>query len=204
MGYIADRIFPAVLHRVMDNPETEALRRTVLADATGEILEIGFGTGLSLPCYPEGAGRIYGIDPDLRLQRYGRPRLREAVPAFSFMVASAEALPFSGGIFDCVVSEWSLCSIPDLPKALREVRRVLRPSGSFFFVEHGLSPHSLVRGWQHAVTPAWRRVAGGCHLDRVIGDSIRDAGFSVVDLQYFASRVVVRTGSCTVMGRATP
>ena len=206
MGFYERRIFPFLLHHVMDNPASESLRRIVLAEATGDVLEIGFGTGLSLQSYPDGIRSVNGIDPGLRLQRYGQSHnisAPEAPERFGFEVASAEALPFADAVFDCVVSMWTLCSVPDLARSLAEVRRVLRPSGAFFFIEHGLSRSRLAQRWQRAATPVWRIAAGGCHLDRPIADAIRATGFSTVDLGYFTAQARGMVGDSTVIGRAT-
>ena len=101
----------------------------------------------------------------------------------SLVRGSAEQIPFASAVFDTIVTTWTLCSIPNPVAALIEMRRVLKPGGNLAFVEHGLSPESRVALWQHRLTPCWKRIAGGCHLDRKIDDLIRAAGFRLSDVE---------------------
>lgn len=160
--------------------------RTILEERTrwiprahGEVLEVGIGSGLNLAFYGSAATRVTGIDPSPRLLAKARTRI--GTMPVELVEASAEQLPFDARSFDSAVVTYSLCSIPDPARALAEVRRVLRPGGELVFVEHGLAPEPRVQRWQHRLTPVWRRVGGGCHLDRDIASLLRAAGFDIAD-----------------------
>ena len=142
MGLYSRVVFPRLCDWVMSDPRMAGLRSELLADVGGEVLEIGFGTGLNLPHYPEHVRRITTVDPNPGMNRLARRRIAEGGIDVDQRVLSGEALPFEDGTFDCVVSTWTLCSIPDAGRALGEVYRVLRPGGRFVFLEHGLSERS--------------------------------------------------------------
>jgi ubiquinone/menaquinone biosynthesis C-methylase UbiE len=156
-----------------------AYRRRALAAARGRVLEIGLGPGLNLPLYPQGAELVVGVDTSPRLLSMARQLHRRSGPRVVLIEASAEALPFSDRSVDTVVSTWTLCSIANVRAALGEMRRVLRPSGALVFVEHGRSPDQQVRCWQDRLTPGWKHLAGGCHLNRPIPQLLEESGFDV-------------------------
>jgi ubiquinone/menaquinone biosynthesis C-methylase UbiE len=160
-------------------------RDRTLAPARGRILEIGFGTGMNLAHYPPTVRRIEAIDPDLDLDRYSRPRIAAASIAVDFHHLDAEHLPFESERFDTVVSTFTLCSIPDVSHALREVRRVLKRGGQFLFLEHGRSPDPVVARWQDRLNAAWMPIAGGCHLNRPTRELVAGAGFAVGAIQHY-------------------
>jgi ubiquinone/menaquinone biosynthesis C-methylase UbiE len=145
------------------------------------VLEIGVGSGLNLPLYGPAVERVYGIDPSPELLDRARKQMA-GVPG-SLVRTSAEQLPFAAAAFDTLVMTWTLCSIPNPSAALTEMRRVLKLGGRLLFVEHGLSPEPRVIRWQHRLTPCWRRIGGGCHLDRKMDDLIRTAGFRLDALE---------------------
>ncbi|MGH7037081.1 MAG: class I SAM-dependent methyltransferase, partial [Stellaceae bacterium] len=158
-------------------------RQRAVAEAAGPVLEIGAGSGLNLPLYRRPAEWVCAVEPSPELLRMaGRRSAATSLPVLPVR-ASGEDLPFRDGAFTTVVSTWTLCSIPDPLRALREVGRVLAPGGRFVFVEHGLAPETRVARWQHHLTPLWRHLAGGCHLDRKIDDLIRAAGFRIGALE---------------------
>jgi len=157
-------------------------RRAAVAAARGRVLEIGVGSGLNFALYGKQVERVYGIDPSARLLAIARRRAAASGIPAELLQASATAIPLSDDAVDTIVMTWTLCSIPDPLAALREMRRVLKPDGNLYFVEHGLSPEPSVERWQHRITPAWRRMAGGCHLDRKMDDLIRQAGFDLTNL----------------------
>ncbi len=152
-------------------------RQRVLALAEGRVLEIGAGSGVNLPFYSDRTTEIVGLEP--------HPKLRAMAERAGLRViqGSAEAIPLDSASVDCVVTTWTLCSIPDAAAALEEMRRVLRPGGRLLFVEHGLAPDAGVQRWQQRLTPLWKHIAGGCHLDRDIPGLIRKAGFDIVQLE---------------------
>ncbi len=171
-----DRVLPCLIHAVMRSRRLEPLRRRVAGAARGVVLELGIGSGLNLPFYGREVERLVGIDPQPRL--LARARRRASWVPFEVVLyeGSAEELPLEDASVDTVVSSWTLCSIAGIERALSELRRVLRPGGRFLFVEHGLSADPEVARWQQRLTPLWRAVAGGCHLDRPIPALIERAG----------------------------
>jgi ubiquinone/menaquinone biosynthesis C-methylase UbiE len=176
-------ILPPILDFTMRQKHLTKYRRTVVAAARGRVLEIGVGSGLNFPLYEKQVELVYGIDPSPRLLAIARRRAAESDVPVELLLGSATAIPLADDTVDTVVMTWTLCSIPDPLAALREMRRVLKPNGNLCFVEHGLSPEPGIERWQHRITPAWRRVAGGCHLDRKIDELIRLAGFDLTELQ---------------------
>lgn len=156
-------------------------RQRVVALAEGRVLEIGSGSGLNFPLYTNGATELVGLECHPRLVRMASQR-KSGIEAL-LVEGSAEAIPLEDGSIDAVVTTWTLCTIPDVQSALAEVRRVLKPDGQLLLVEHGLAPEAQVRNWQHRLTPAWKRIAGGCHLDRPIDQLVKDAGFRIVRME---------------------
>ena len=159
-------------------------RQKVVPLATGRVLEIGIGTGLNFEHYDRTrVAQVVGLDPGLEMHRLARKRAGAAGIAVQLVGLSAERIPFADGAFDTVLVIYTLCTIPDPLAALREMRRVLKPGGRLIFCEHGLARDASVRAWQRRMTPAWSKVAGGCHLDRDIPGLLQQAGFRFVDLQ---------------------
>jgi ubiquinone/menaquinone biosynthesis C-methylase UbiE len=183
MGIYARHVLPRLTDWVMASPAVARERGGLVAGASGRVLEIGIGTALNLPFYGPAVRILCGVDPSLALWTRGRHRAAGAPFPVVFVQGSAECLPFSTGGFDSVVSTWTLCSIPDPRAALAEIRRVLAPGGRFLFVEHGRSPDAAIRAWQARITPLWRRLAGGCHLDRPIDALIDGAGLRAGPLE---------------------
>jgi ubiquinone/menaquinone biosynthesis C-methylase UbiE len=177
MGIYHDRVVPLLIELSMRSRELEPYRRRLLAQAGGRVLEIGVGAGANLPFYTERAAEVVGIEPHPRLAAKAA-HFRPVVEA-EIVAGSAEQLPLDGHSIDTVVTTFTLCTIPDPMRALREMRRVLKPSGQLLFVEHGLAPEESVQRWQHRLTPFWKRFTGGCHLDRPIARLIEDAGFAM-------------------------
>jgi ubiquinone/menaquinone biosynthesis C-methylase UbiE len=177
MGFYQDQILPIVIHLAMRQKNLAAYRSRVVPAAEGRVLEIGIGSGLNLPFYSQKAEHVVGLDPSLKLLSMARRAARPSLGPVEFVEGSAEAIPLEDRSVDTVVTTWTLCSIPDAPGSLREMRRVLKPSGRLLFVEHGRAPDASVRWWQDHLNPAWKRLGGGCHLNRAIGALIEDAGF---------------------------
>jgi ubiquinone/menaquinone biosynthesis C-methylase UbiE len=147
------------------------------------VLEIGIGSGLNLPFYSPTVERVIGLDPSPKLLSMARQASRPTLSAIEFVEGSSEAIPLEDGSVDTVVTTWTLCSIPDAQRALREMRRVLKLGGRLLFVEHGRAPDASVRWWQDHLNPAWKRLGGGCHLNRAIGTLIEGAGFQFERLE---------------------
>ncbi len=179
MGFYNDRILPFLLHLAMRQRNLAAYRSRVIPAAAGRVLEIGIGSGLNLPFYATAVDRIIGLDPSPKLLTMAREARRETPASVELVESSAEAIPLSDGSIDTVVTTWTMCSIPDVHRALGEMRRVLKPGGRLLFVEHGRAPDLNVRKWQDRLTPAWRYIGGGCHLNRAIGELVEGAGFRI-------------------------
>lgn len=179
MGFYTDRIVPLLIDLSMRNRLLRPYRQRVIGAAEGRVLEIGIGSGLNLPFYGANVARVTGLDPSPRLLAKARESLHRTSPPVALVEGNAEAIPLDDASVDTVVTSWTLCSIPDVPRALAEMRRVLSPAGRLLFVEHGRAPDAPVRWWQDRLTPMWRRIGGGCHLNRAISDLITGAGFRI-------------------------
>jgi ubiquinone/menaquinone biosynthesis C-methylase UbiE len=179
MGVYSDLILPCLCHLSMTNSQLMPYRQRTVGGAEGRVLEIGSGSGLNLPLYRHPVHEVLAIEPSRRLIAMSQQRARSSMVPVTFLQTSAEELPFESMSFDVVVMTWTLCSIPRASEALSEIRRVLRANGRLLFVEHGRAPEERVRRWQDRVTPVWRRVSGGCHLNREIDRLITDAGFDI-------------------------
>ena len=185
MGLYAEQLLPRIIDVACNTRESKPLRRRVCDGLHGEVVEIGFGSGLNIPFYPAAITRVAAVEPaDL-----GWKLARERLAATSIPVVRSgldgQSLPFPDGSFDAALSTWTLCSIPDAATALAELRRVLKPGGTLHFVEHGLAPDEGVRRWQHRLDPLQKLLAGGCHLTRPIVQLLTDAGFTISELDAF-------------------
>jgi SAM-dependent methyltransferase len=179
MGFYSDVILPRLCDLAMRNEQLLPFRERVIGAAEGRVLEIGVGSGLDLPFYRSSVPEVLALEPSPRLVRMARGVSHQAKTPVSFLEASAEAIPLDQHCVDTIVTTWTMCSIPRAEAALAEMRRVLRPSGRLLFAEHGRAPDESVQRWQDRLTPAWRCIAGGCHLNRPIRSMIEDAGFRV-------------------------
>lgn len=188
MGALYDfyerRVFPHALDLFM-RPLGE-LRAPTLAGARGEVLEIGFGTGLNLPHYPPGVARVTTVDPMDALPERVRARIAAApFPVDVHHLRADGRLPFETGRFDCATVTWTLCTIPEPVAALNEVRRVLRPGASLCFIEHGRSDDPRIARWQDRWNPVQRVLACGCNVNRRIDELVKSAGFTLERLDRF-------------------
>ncbi len=159
-------------------------RSQVVPMAFGKVLEIGIGSGLNFDYYNfDKVTEVVGVDPAVSSVAMAKSRAAKFNSKISFIEASAEVIDLESLTFDSVVIGYSLCTIPDPLKALSEARRLLKPDGSLFFMEHGLAPEPNIQKWQHRITPGWRKIAGGCNLDRDIEEQILSGGFKFKDLK---------------------
>ncbi len=182
MGFYSDVILPRLCDFAMRNKRLMPYRERVIGAAEGRVIEIGVGSGLNLPFYRLPVREVLALEPAPKLVAMARRAPHPGIPV-SFIEASAEAIPLDDHSVDTVVTTWTMCTIPQTNIALGEMRRVLRPGGKLLFVEHGLAPDESVRRWQDRLTPAWRCISGGCHLNRPIRAMIEGAGFRVDRLE---------------------
>jgi ubiquinone/menaquinone biosynthesis C-methylase UbiE len=204
MGFYADYVFPRFMDLTMRGRRIQRERAAALAEAEGDVLEVGFGTGLNLPHYPPAVRSVVATDPAVMLPRRVARRVARAPLRVRRAACAAEALPFGEGRFDCVVSTWTLCTVADPVGALREVGRVLRPGGRFLFLEHGRSEAPRVRRWQDRLNPLQNRIGQGCNLNRRIDALILQAGLELVRLERFRLEGVPRLVGEMYRGLARP
>jgi SAM-dependent methyltransferase len=179
MGVFARTILPRLIHAGMRQELFMPYRRRLVRDAQGRVLEIGFGSGLNVSLYTAPVAAVVGLDPSRVALSIARASAGEMPRPLELLEASAETIPLVTHSVDTIVCAWTLCSIPDVARALSEVHRVLKPSGIFLFVEHGRAPDAPVAKWQDRLTPIWKHVAGGCHLNRPVAALVERAGFRI-------------------------
>lgn len=184
-GWYSRRVFPRLVNWSMIQSGFIPLRQSLLSKASGAALEIGFGTGANLRFYPSHIHSLTGIDPNPGMIPLVRSHLAEGVVSVNLALASAEWLPFPSGSFDTAVSTMTLCSVPQPSKVLQELLRVLRPEGRLLFLEHGQSPDRSVRQWQDGLTPVWKYLGDGCHLNRPMAQIIQGQRCKVTTLDNF-------------------
>jgi ubiquinone/menaquinone biosynthesis C-methylase UbiE len=176
-------VVPRLINLAMRNRRLVPLRERQVAQARGRVLEIGIGSGLNLPFYRRDIEAVIGIDPSLKLLTMARQHTAWLHFPVKLLHGPAEALPLDDGSVDSVLITWTLCSVAEPGRVLAEARRVLQPGGALIFVEHGQAPEAGVRRWQDRLTPLWRKLAGGCHLNRPIDRLIAQQGFKIAELE---------------------
>jgi len=185
MGLYGDRVLPRIVDVACGRKSSNDLRNRVCEGLYGRVVEIGFGSGLNIPFYPDSVDGIAAVEPaDLGWKLAGK-RLAESSVPVERCGLDGQSLPLADNSCDTALSTWTLCTIPDASAALHEVRRVLKPGGTFHFVEHGLAPDDEVQKWQRRLDPLQQRLFGGCHLTRPILDLLTRAGFTVTDVDIF-------------------
>jgi len=185
MGLYGEQVLPRLLNRACGMATMAPLRERVCAGLAGEVVEIGFGSGLNVPFYPASVTRVAAIEPSDVAWKLAGERLTSSPVPVERSGLDGQALPFEDDSFDSAVSTWTMCTIPDLDAALSEVRRVLRPGGTLHFVEHGLAPDPSVARWQRRIEPFQKRMFGGCHLTRRIVEVVQRAGFTIKEVEAF-------------------
>jgi ubiquinone/menaquinone biosynthesis C-methylase UbiE len=182
MAFYQDRIVPMLTSLSMRNRHLAAYRDRVVPAASGRVLEVGVGSGLNLPRYSADVQQLIGLEPSPKLLNMARQVGHRSFPV-NLIEGSAEKIPLEKASVDTVVTTWTLCTIPEVDSALHKMRRALKPGGRLLFVEHGRSPDPNVVWWQDWLTPIWKRVGGGCHLNRAIASLIEGAGFRLERLE---------------------
>ena len=185
MGFYSNHIFPHLMDRALSRPAVQRMRTEALAYVAGEILEIGFGTGLNLECYPGSVEQITAVDPNFHMMRLASQRVKNSRIHVDFQNLSAEKMPFPSEAFETVVSTWTLCNISRIHQALEEVHRVLKKNGRFVFLEHGRSPDKAIQFWQRVFKPLFNAGGDGCHLDREVNSLIEGQRFAFERLKCF-------------------
>jgi SAM-dependent methyltransferase len=181
MSFYDRHILPRIIQCSCGAPMVMELRRAVVPQAQGEVLEIGCGGGLNFPLYRRGQVRgVTGVEPAPPMLDRARQAVERSTVPVELVEAAAEALPFPDRSFDTVVTTFTLCSVRDHGASLAELRRVLRPNGRLIFCEHGLAPEPGVQRWQRRIEPLWKRLAGGCHLTRPVRAAVAEAGFELI------------------------
>jgi ubiquinone/menaquinone biosynthesis C-methylase UbiE len=203
MGFYGDRIFPRVLNVLMDNEENRRLRTRVCSGLAGDVVEIGFGTGLNAPHLPASVVRVRAVEPSQKSVELAEDRIAASSVPIEVAGLDGQRLPFDDASADAVLSTWTLCTIPDAVAALKEIRRVLRPGGALHFIEHGRSPDAGVRTWQDRLNGVQRRVACGCNMNRDIPALIAAGGLSVDRLETFYTKGSIKILGWTFEGTAS-
>lgn len=202
MGVYSEQLLPRILDVACDSKEARPQRRRVCEGLAGDVVEIGFGSGLNVPFYPPAVTQVTAVEPADVAWKLAGKRLREARVPVHRAGLDAGSLPFPDDRFDAVLSTWTMCTIPDIAAALGELRRVLKPDGALHFVEHGLAPDERVRRWQHRLEPVQKRLFGGCHLTRSIVELLRNGGFAISELDVYYEKGTPRPLGANSLGVA--
>jgi ubiquinone/menaquinone biosynthesis C-methylase UbiE len=193
MGFYRRIVFPLLCEFTLGQPFVTAYRKELLAQAGGDVLEIGVGTGLNLPNYPAEVRKVTTVDPNPGMNRRALKRARQAGIEVDQRLLGGENLPFPDATFDCAVSTFTLCSVADPGRALAELYRVLKPDGRFLFLEHGLSPDAGVRKWQRRLNRLEMLLGDGCHLDRDMRALVTAVPFASARIDEFYADKMPRT-----------
>jgi ubiquinone/menaquinone biosynthesis C-methylase UbiE len=204
MPFYRDAVFPRLMNFAMDTKSTREIRARVCKQLSGDVLEIGFGSGLNLPHLPPSVTALHAVDPSEAAAGLAQERMRATLVRVDRAGLDGQDLPFEDASMDAALSTWTLCTIADPIQALREVRRVLRPGGMLHFVEHGRAPDERVRRWQARLNLMQNRLACGCHLDRDIPALIQAVGFQIERIDEYYSKGEPRPYGATYEGVAIP
>lgn len=202
MSFYRDQVLPRFQDKVMDRKPNRGIRERVCAGLHGEVVEVGFGTGLNAPFYPAAVTKVLAVEPSKVCMRIARPRIAATSTRVELAGLTGEHLDLPSESFDAVLSTWTLCTIPDLVAALSELCRVLKPGGALHFVEHGRAPDAKVARWQDRLEPMNKRLAGGCHLTRHISEDIERAGFEIEKIETYYFKGEPKPMGYTYEGRA--
>lgn len=203
MGVYDDQILPRIINVVCGMKSLRPHRQRACAGLHGRVLEVGFGSGLNVPFYPDGVTGVAAVEPaDLGWKLAGKRLGASRVPVERTGL-DGQSLPLPDDSCDVALSTFTLCTIPDVAAALREIHRVLKPGGTFHFLEHGLAPDEPVRRWQQRMEPIQKKIAGGCHLTRPVTDLVTGAGFTIKEVDAFYEKGTPKPLGALSLGVAT-
>jgi ubiquinone/menaquinone biosynthesis C-methylase UbiE len=203
VGFYTEQILPRLQDKAMDRREMADVRSRVCSTLEGEVVEIGFGTGLNARHYPTAVTKVFAVEPSRLCMRIAQPRIAQSPASVQLAGLTGEHLDLPSEEFDAVLSTWTMCTIPNIEAALHEMRRVLKPGGSLHFVEHGHAPDPKVARWQARIEPVHKRIAGGCHLTRRISDILEQVGgFRIEQLDSYYFKGEPKPFGYTYEGRA--
>jgi SAM-dependent methyltransferase len=185
VGLYGQQVVPRIMNVLCGVKALQPLRSRVCAGLSGEVIELGFGSGLNVPFYPASVTRVAAVEPSDVGWKLASQRVAASAVPVTRSGLDGQSLPFPDNSYDAVLSTWTMCTVPDVSAALSELRRVLKPGGELHFLEHGLAPDESVRRWQRRLDPMQQRVAGGCHFTRPIVDLLKAAGFTISEVDVF-------------------
>lgn len=202
MGLYKKNVYPQIIESLLSNPSLMAHRKDILTHVRGDILEIGFGTGLNLPCYPDFVREITVLETNEGMNLLANERMRKSPIHVHFKLLSAETLPFQDKTFDSIVSTFTFCSIRNIDAAMKELYRVLKPNGQLLFLEHGLSPDKRVGFMQSFLNPFYKLFSDGCNLNRNMIHIIEKPGFKIISQEQFYEKGMIKLAGYLYKGIA--
>ena len=204
MGFYDDRILPAVINCACSMEPIMDLRKRVVPRATGRVLEVGMGSALNLQLYnPGNVEFVWGLEPSHGMRNKAQQNLARSPVEVKWLDLPGEEIPLDDSSVDTVVLTYTLCTIPDWEKAMGQMKRVLRPGGRLLFCEHGRSPDEGVARWQDRLTPLWKKLCGGCHLNRPVTRCLQQTGFGVRQVDEFYMEKAPRFAGYMSVGEAS-
>ncbi len=202
MGFYGERVVPRLVNVACGNKKMSPLRQRACEGLTGDVVEIGFGSGLNVPFYPATVTKVAAVEPAELGWQLADKRLSASTVLVERAGLDGQALPFADDSFDGALSTWTLCTIPDVDAALGELRRVLKPGATLHFAEHGLAPDEKVRRMQRRLEPLQKKIFDGCHLTRSVVGMLTDAGFTITEVDEFYGEGAPKFGGAYSVGIA--
>lgn len=203
MAFYENKVLPLLISSACSTRQIMKLRRQLVPLATGDVLEVGMGSGLNLAYYDKNkVNLVWGLEPSEGMRLKAKPNLLASPVEVKWLELPGEQIPLDDDSIDTILLTFTLCTIPDWESALRQMHRVLKPSGTLMFAEHGRAPDPGVRRWQDRLTPLWKKIGGGCHLNRPISNYLTQCGFKIQKLETFYMRNTPRVAGHLFVGEA--